>query len=398
MATYASALNKINEVKEEVNDGANTASRVGLAMKEVLDHAKGVGDNADAAILAEQTRAQSEEAKKPDIFNLYGFDTTQPLPLGKSYVYKSKPVQSVCGDRDNGGSYIAFSIGHENNDGYEAYNHEVMLFISESSAPDVYMFNSNFNTGEDNLTPDQDSAAMALGAGLASTSRAGLMSEVDKANMNALLTEVFPLVVAIASSNAGTYEKGDASHAITPNIQLSITRRGSDVAADAVVTVSSGNVSSDNKTITDSPIYDNSKTINITVVQGGQTRNAPNQIFSFKNYLYKGSFASSQKAAVKANLVSAIKSKTKVLSDDTTLAPSGGVQLNGGDCYLFAVKGHVNLVVKNAKSGGTISVDSSDKGFINDFPQENNPSLTNEYSWIIVPASSNTWYFQITNS
>ena len=116
MATYASALNKINEVKEEVNDGANTASRVGLAMKEVLDHAKGVGDNADAAILAEQTRAQSEEAKKPDIFDLYGFDTTQSLPLGKSYVYKSKPVQSVCGDRDDGGSYIAFSIGHENND------------------------------------------------------------------------------------------------------------------------------------------------------------------------------------------------------------------------------------------------------------------------------------------
>ena len=230
----------------------------------------------------------------------------------------------------------------------------------------------------------------------ATPNSSGLMSATDKSLFNDVVTEVFPVKAVIASSNAGTFEVGTS---VTPTIVLGITRKGVDVASSATVAVTpSGTVGGDNKTITDSAISSSSKTYHIEVTQGGQTVSPANQVFSFKNYLYKGSFASSQKTAVKANLVSAIKSKTKVLSDDKTLAPSGGVQLNGGDCYLFAVKGHVNLVVKNAKSGGTISVDSSDKGFITDFPQENNPSLTNEYSWIIVPASSNTWYFQITNS
>ena len=228
---------------------------------------------------------------------------------------------------------------------------------------------------------------IASGTGLTSVNAQQAFAEIAR--------EIYPVQVTIAESNAGTFEIGTRK---TPHIVLSILRNGADVSSSANTTSSQGKVQSDHKTIDGVELTSGTTTFQISVTQGGQTVSPDNQVFSFKNYLYKGSFASSQKAAIKANLVSAIKSKTKVLSDDKTLAPSGGVQLNGGDCYLFAVKGHVNLVVKNAKSGGTISVDSSDKGFITDFPQENNPSLTNEYSWIIVPASSNTWYFQITNS
>lgn len=390
-ATYTSALNKINEVKNEVNDGANTATRVGLAMKEMLDHAKGVGENADAAILAEQIRAQEEEAKKPDLLDLATFDTTQPLPLGKSYVYNSIPVQSVYGARNDGGNYVAFSIGHENNDGYEAYNHDVMLFLSEASNPNIFMYSSTFNTGEDSLTGDEDTAAMALGAGLATISRAGLMSEQDKVNMNALLTEVFPVKVAVVSSNAGTREIGTS---VTPVIEISITRKGSDVAASSEVSVSpdDGSLSQNKKTYTGASISSGSKTYQIGVAQGGQTANIPNQVFSFLNYRYYGVVSSAPANAAAVKTLCQNGTLSKQLSSYTTL---GDTELAANKYYVFVVPNtNVSLVVKNAKSGNTIN--GCTVGTV-EIPRVNNSANVN-YKYVIVPASSISWTFKITNS
>ena len=310
------------------------------------------------------------------------------LPLASYYVYYGNPTHALAGRyADTDTYFIAVCISH-----WEL-SHAIVLYVKNEQ--NKYIYSESFRS--DQASSDLEKYIAGLFAGAPVTyDHDGLMKSEDKQMFDDMVPEVFPVKVAIASSNAGTYEVGDAQHSVTPQIVLSITRKGADVSSSATVAVTpSGTVGSNNKTITDSAIFSSSKTYHIEVTQGGQTVSPPNQRFDFKNYLYKGSFASSQKATVKANLVSAIKSKTKVLSDDKTL---GQTTLAGGDCYLFAVKGHVNLVVKNAKSGGTISVDSSDKGFITDFPQENNPSLTNEYSWIIVPASSNTWYFQITNS
>ena len=345
-------------------------------------------------IATAKTEVMTEVNKKPNILDLKTFDLTQPLPLDATYYYGGLPTHSVIGtayDTENEiyTEYIGICINHEDESGFEPQHHDVIVFVKSGSN---YIYSETFNTSEASGYLEVH-IARALGSVNATPSSSGLMSATDKGLFNDVVTEVFPVKAVIASSNAGTFEVGTS---VTPTIVLGITRKGVDVASSANVAVTpSGTVGSDNKTITDSAISSNSKTYHIEVSQGGQTVSPANQVFSFKNYLYKGSFASSQKATVKANLVSAIKSKTKVLSDDKTL---GQTTLAGGDCYLFAVKGHVDLVVKNAKSGGTISVDSSDKGFITDFPQENNPSLTNEYSWIIVPASSNTWYFQITNS
>ena len=347
-------------------------------------------------IATARTEVMTEVNKKPNILDLKTFDHSLPLPLDVTYYYGGLPTHSVCGkayDSENEvfTDYIGICINHEDDSGFEPQHHDVMMFVKSNSN---YIYSETFNTSEASGYLEVH-VARAFGSVNATPSFSGLMSATDKGLFDDVVTEVFPLTVAVASSNAGTYEVGDAQHSVTPQIVLSITRKGADVSASANTTSSQGQVQSDHKTIIGSALTRVTTTFVISVSQGGQTRSVPNQVFSFKNYLYKGSFASSQKATVKANLVSAIKSKTKVLSDDKTLAQT---TLAGGDCYLFAVKGHVNLVVKNAKSGGTISVDSSDKGFITDFPQENNPSLTNEYSWIIVPASSNTWYFQITNS
>ena len=348
----------------------------------------------DAAIATEQARAEAEEAKKPNKVELYGFDHSLPLPLDATYYYKGLPTHSVQGvayDSVNEiyTDYIGICIEHESDDNYEPQHHNVQLFVKTNGD---YIYSETFNTYEASGYLEMH-VARALGSANATPGSSGLMSATDKSLFDDVVTEVFPVKVVISSSNADVREVGTS---VTPTIVLSITRKGADVSSSAnVVVTPSGTVGADGKTITDSAISSGSKTYHIAVTQGGQTVSPANQKFDFKNYLYKGAFSSDQKAAVKANLVSAIKSKTKVLSDDKTLAQT---TLAGGDCYLFAVKGHVTLVVKNAKSGGTISVDSSDKGFITDFPQENNPSLTNEYSWIIVPASSNTWYFQITNS
>ena len=367
----------VSETKTELNGNIATAK---TELNENIANAK--------------TEVMTEVNKKPNILELSTFDRSLPLPLDVTYYYGGLPTHSVTGtayDSENEvyTYYIGICINHEDDSGFEPQHHDVMIFVKSNSD---YIYSETFNTSEASGYLEVH-VARAFGSVNATPSFSGLMSETDKGLFDDVVTEVFPVKAVISSSNADVREVGTS---VTPTIVLNITRKGVDVASSAIVAVTpSGTVGSDNKTITDSAISSGSKTYHIEVTQGGQTVSPPNQKFDFKNYLYKGAFSADQKAAVKANLVTAIKARTKVLSDDKTLDQTA---LNGGFCYLFAVKGHVNLVVKNAKSGGTISVDSSDKGFISDFPQENNPSLTNEYSWIIVPASSNTWYFQITNS
>ena len=367
----------VSETKTELNGNIATAK---TELNENIANAK--------------TEVMTEVNKKPDILELSTFDRSLPLPLDVTYYYGGLPTHSVTGtayDSENEvyTDYIGICVNHEDDSGFEPQHHDVMVFVKSNSD---YIYSETFNTSEASGYLEVH-VARAFGSVNATPSFSGLMSAEDKRLFDDVVTEVFPVKAVIASSNADVREVGTS---VTPTIVLSITRKGADVSSSATVAVTpSGTVGADGKTITDSAISSGSKTYHIAVTQGGQTVSPPNQTFDFKNYLYKGAFSSDQKAAVKANLVTAIKARTKVLSDDKTLAQT---TLNGGFCYLFAVKGHVNLVVKNAKSGGTISVDPSDKGFISDFPQENNPSLTNEYSWIIVPASSNTWYFQITNS
>lgn len=239
--------------------------------------------------------------------------------------------------------------------------------------------------------------------------QAGLMSSADKTVFDEMIKEVFQLTVAVASSNAGTREVGSSSiGAITPSIVLSITRKGEDVASDATVNISpnDGSLSQDKKTYTGPSIWSGTKTYQISVSQGGQTVSIPNQVFKFLPYVYGGELASkpANAAAVKTQLES-WGSSHGVLSDKkntTAITSDGKINLPATKYYLFAVKQSaqnipVTLIVKNANSGGTIDVDNSDKGS-NLHVTRVNASGSDYYSWIIVPASSNGWTFQITNS
>ena len=221
-----------------------------------------------------------------------------------------------------------------------------------------------------------------------------------EAEMSAVIAELFPITARVVSSNADIREIGSS---VIPSIILEITRRGNDVASSATVVFSpdDGSLSQDHKTYTGAQIASGSKTYQISITQEGQATSVQNQTFSFMNYLYKGTLDSkpANATAVKNTIEGSWRNNNKVLSNDKTL---GKTSLAANKYYLFAVKQNaqgsaVNLVVKNANSGGTIDVPNSGKGSDLQITRVNNTG-SDYYSWIIVPASSNSWYFQITNS
>lgn len=235
----------------------------------------------------------------------------------------------------------------------------------------------------------QNAAAVALANGT------GLVATDVQGGIKELATAIFPVTASIYEGNAGTFETGTP---ITPLLKLDIKRNGVNVQSSSTVSVNPPEdmevtTASNRKVITytGEPLTSGTHTFAIDVVQGGQHAAPLTAEYKFSYYRYKGALSSKPNTA---NIVAAIRALPKELSTVTTL---GQTTLEGGMYYLFAVKGTVNLIVKNAKSGGTIDIPASDKGTCI-VPQENGVGDGNTYSWVIVPASNNTWYFQITNS
>lgn len=214
-----------------------------------------------------------------------------------------------------------------------------------------------------------------------------------------LMDEVFPLTVAVETTNAGNYEVGSYVNgvykgSIKPNIKLKITRNGSDIASLATVTPSSGQVSSDNKTITDSSIYTGSKTINVDVSQNGQTKRV-SRTWSFMNYVYGGEVSSkpANPAAVKTLIETtwANDSSKRTLSQSKTKTST---PLAANKYYVFAVNGIVNLVVRDNATSGIITGCDTDTVELNRV----NGSGSDTYTYVIVEKSSSAWNFKITNN
>lgn len=323
-----------------------------------------------------------EGNKKPNIVDIINYLSEGAiLPDSSYYVHAGRPVLSTSGDYYDT-RWIGFCMSHFNN-----LNHSIALYTRNEN--DRYVFYSQFRADEAS-TPLEEHVALVFGGLPATPTTPGLMSAADKNMFDDMVTEVFPLTVAIASSNAGTREIGTS---VSPHIVLSITRKGVDVPASEISQSISPTpifVSDDKRTIMGNSLTSGSTTYQISVSQGGQTKSVAPQTFAFSYYRYKGTLSSKPNTA---NIVAAIRALPKELSTVTTL---GQTTLEAGKYYLFAVKGTVNLIVKNAKSGGTIDIPNTDKGTCT-VPQENGQG-SNTYSWVIVPASNNTWYFQITNS
>lgn len=251
--------------------------------------------------------------------------------------------------------------------------------------------------GEHGSTPSGTHAvAIVLDSGT------GLNSSNAQQAFAELANEVFPLTVELGTNNAGSYEVGSE---ISPSIEIVATRRGSAVTitANDVSVSPTGSYNASTGLVTDTaftPPVSGSKTYIIDVTQGGQTKEVRAE-YLYRYYLYKGVIGTKPQnaAAVKTLIEGSWRSTNKVLSNDKTLDKTS---LASDKYYLFAVRQTsqgtpVTLIVKNANSGGTIDVSSSDKGSDLQITRVNN-SGSDYYSWVIVPASSISWYFQITNS
>ena len=208
------------------------------------------------------------------------------------------------------------------------------------------------------------------------------LTEQERANLNALMIEVFPLSVAYTSNNAGVREVGTL---VTPTASFSATRQGSPVTPESVAVTPSATV--DGNSWVGTPVSSGSVTYTTQITQGGQTKTLSALTWSFTYYRYRGAISS-----IPVDYASTIKAlATKELSTAATL---GSTALNAGMYYLFAVKGVVTLVCRHAATDGIIG--GCVTGTV-ELEQENEQG-TNTYSYILVPASSNNWNFKITNS
>ena len=321
-----------------------------------------------------------EGNKKPDIIDIIDYLSEGAiLPDSSYYVHAGRPVLSTSGEYYNT-RWIGFCMSHFNN-----LNHSIALYTRNEN--DRYVFYSQFRADEAS-SPLEEHVALVFGGLPATPTTPGLMSAADKNMFDDMVTEVFPLTVAVASSNAGTREIGTS---VTPNIVLGITRKGADVSSSANTTSSQGEVQSDNKTITGSALTSGTTTFQISVSQGGQTKSAPSQVFDFMNYMYYGEVSTKPASATAVATLCQNGSLSKQLSRATTKTSTN---LAANKYYVFAVKGSVNLVCRHAGTDAVVTGCTTRTATI----QRVNNSGSDSYSYIIVEKSASAWSFKITNS
>jgi len=324
-----------------------------------------------------------EGNKKPDIIDIINYLSEGAiLPDSSYYVHAGRPVLSTSGEYYDT-RWIGFCMSH-----FNSLNHSIALYTRNEN--DRYVFYSQFRADEANTSLEQH-VALVFGGLPATPTTPGLMSAADKNMFDDMVTEVFPLTVAVASSNAGTYEVGDAQHSVTPQIVLSITRKGADVSSSAQTTSSQGEVQPDHKTIIGSALTSGTTTFQISVSQGGQTVNAPNQVFDFMNYMYYGEVSTKPASATAVATLCQNGTLSKQLSRATTKTSTN---LAANKYYVFAVKGSVNLVCRHAGTDAVVTGCTTETATI----QRVNQSGSDSYSYIIVEKSASAWSFKITNS
>ena len=364
--SYNSALNKINAVKNEVNDGANTADRVGDAMRESLYFSK------------------EETDKKPDTVNIAEYMTEgAELPLGAVYNYYGNPTHTLAGYCDEtDDNFIAVCIYHWEN------SHSIVLFVK--NILDKYIYTSSFRS--DQASTDLEKHVAGLFGGTPVTyEQDGNMTAADKITFDEMVIEVFPLTVNVVSSNAGTREIGTE---VSPNIVLSITRKGVDVPATDItqsISPTPAYVSPDKRTISGYQLSSGSTTYQVAVTQGGQTKSIPNQVFDFMNYMYYGEVSTKPASATAVATLCENGTLSKQLSRATTKASTN---LAANKYYVFAVKGSVELVCRHAGTEAIVTGCTTGTATIQRF----NNSGSDSYSYIIVEKSQSAWSFKITNS
>ena len=217
---------------------------------------------------------------------------------------------------------------------------------------------------------------------------AGVMSAEQAQDLDAVVLQVFPLEVTVASSNAGLFEKGTT---VTPDVRIDIMRRGVTVKDYAslsstlrVVGETTNGLRLGYDAITENTSF------NIAVSHKGATVNVPQQQYRFVNFIY-GDVLS---AAPEPGSIATHLREARTLSQLSTSTTYSGT-LQAGKFFIFGVPGNVTLMCRHSETGAIIS--GCTTGTVQ-VPRQNNYDVTDLYSYIIVPASDVAWNFKITNS
>lgn len=217
---------------------------------------------------------------------------------------------------------------------------------------------------------------------------AGVMSAEQAQDLDAVVLQVFPLEVTVASSNAGLFEKGTS---VTPNVKINIMRRGEGVARNAslVSTMRVAQEADNYLQLTYDAITENTS-FNIAVSHKGSTVNVPQQQYRFVNFIY-GDVLS---AAPEPGSIATHLREARTLSQLSTSTTYNGT-LQAGKFFIFGVPGNVTLMCRHSETGAIIS--GCTTGTVQ-VPRQNNYDVTDLYSYIVVPSSDVAWNFKITNS
>lgn len=325
-----------------------------------------------------------EGAKKPDKVDILQYHTEgAELPLAAHYTYGGLPTVTFYGHcNETEQDYIAICTYH-----CDTF-YSIHLYVKNDQ--NKYVYNSDFHDDNAETTLERSVANMISGTPVSLT-RNGVMTKEDKAMFDDMVTEVFPLTVGVVSSNAGTFEIGTS---VTPQIVLSITRKGADIPASEItenITPNPAYVSPDKRTISGNQVSSGTTTYQIAVTQGGQTKSIPNQVFDFMNYMYFGETSTKPANASAVATLCQNGSLSKQLSRATTKASTN---LAANRYYVFAVKGSVNLVCRHAGTDAVVTGCTTGTATI----QRVNNSGSDSYSYIIVEKSQSAWSFKITNS
>lgn len=325
-----------------------------------------------------------EGNKKPDKIDISGYHSEgSELPLASHYTYNGLPTEAFSGHCiETDDDYIAICNYH-----WDTY-YSIFLYVKNEQ--NKFIFSSQFHNNEAQTTLEQFVADMIAGAPV-THSRNGVMTKEDKAMFDDMVTEVFPLTVGVVSSNAGSYEIGTS---VTPQIVLSITRKGVDIPASEItenITPNPAYISPDKRTISGNQISSGTTTYQIAVTQGGQTISAPNQVFDFMNYMYYGEVSTKPASATAVATLCENGTLSKQLSRATT---KSSTNLPANRYYVFAVKGTVNLVCRHAGTDAVVTGCTTGTVTV----QRVNNSGSDSYSYIIVEKSQSAWSFKITNS
>ena len=217
---------------------------------------------------------------------------------------------------------------------------------------------------------------------------AGVMSAEQAQDLDAVVLQVFPLEVTVASSNAGLFEKGTT---VTPDVRIDIMRRGEGVARNTslVSTMRVAQEADNYLWLTYDAITENTS-FNIAVSHKGSTVNVPQQQYRFVNFIY-GDVLS---AAPEPGSIATHLREARTLSQLSTSTTYNGT-LQAGKFFIFGVPGNVSLVCRHSETGAIIS--GCTTGTVQ-VPRQNNYDVTDMYSYIVVPSSDVAWNFKITNS